>query len=70
MSLETHTHFDVISAGYVPEHHDEGNHRYLAEADQGAIGVASAWLAFYATAAVVVVASNFHKAANFVVAAN
>lgn len=40
----------------------------VAETDQGAIGAASAWLAFYAIAALVVIAGNFQKAAELVVA--
>ena len=69
MSFETNTqHFDVVGSGYVTEHHADEKHRYLFE-EKNAVGGAMAWLAFYSTAVVVVVISNFHKAANIVVAA-
>lgn len=66
----SNTQFDVVGFGYVAEQHDERNNRHLSDTDQGAIGVASAWLAFYATAAVVVAVTNFQKAAAIVVASN
>ena len=68
MSLDPNTHFDVVGAGYVSERHDDDNRRYLSE--QGAVGGAMAWLAFYAMATVVTVVSNFHKASGIVVASN
>lgn len=70
MSPVSNTQFDVVGAGYVSEHHDDHHNRYLSDSDQGAIGVASAWLAFYVTAAAVVVVSNLQKAAAIVVASN
>jgi hypothetical protein len=70
MSLDPNTHFDVVGAGYVPEHHDNGNQRYLSEAVPGVIGGAMAWLGVYAMATVVVVGSGFQKASSFVVASN
>lgn len=66
--MNTNPQFDVFGASCVPEHHDERNGRYVSEIDQGAIGAAFAWLAFYAIAAVAVIASSFHKAADVVVA--
>ena len=70
MSFKTNTqHFDVVGSGYVAEHHADEKHRYLFEAEKNAVGGAMAWLAFYTIAIVVVVISNFHKAANIVVAA-
>ena len=69
MSFETGTqHFDVVGSGYIAEQHLEEKHRQLIEAEKNAVGGALAWLAFYAIAVVVVVVSNFHKAANVVVA--
>jgi hypothetical protein len=69
MSFETNTqHFDVVGSGYVAEHHDDEKHRHLIEAETNAVGSAMAWLAFYTTAVVVVVISNFHKVANIVLA--
>ena len=61
-------HFDVVGPGYIAEHHAHEKHRYLIKAEKNAVGGAFAWLAFYAIAVVVVVVSNFHKAANVVVA--
>jgi hypothetical protein len=65
VSFETSTqHFDVVGSGYVAEHTDE-KHRHLIEAEKNAVGSATAWLAFYTTAVVVVVViTNFHKVAN------
>jgi len=40
----------------------------FARGEKNAVGGAFAWLAFYAIAVVAVVVSNFHKAANVVVA--
>ena len=69
MSFETNTpHFDVVGSGYVAEHHTDEKHRHLIEAEKNAVGSATAWLAFYATAVVVVVIVNFHKVANIVLA--
>jgi hypothetical protein len=69
MSFEINTqHFDVIGPGFVQEHHADERHRHLIEAEKNAVGGASAWLAFYATAVAIVVISNFNKAAEFVVA--
>ena len=66
MSLDPNTQFDVVGAGYVPEHHDDGHHRYLADTEQGTIGVAIAWLMFYAMAVVVTVVGSFQKTTNIV----
>jgi len=70
MSLDPNTHFDVVGAGYVPEHHDSGNQRYLSEAAPSVIGGAMAWLGFYAMATLVVVGGGFQKASSFMVASN
>ena len=70
MSFETNTkNFDVIAPGYVPERHADEVNRYLLQMEKNAIGGAVAWLAFYAMAIVVVVASNFQQVADIVVAA-
>jgi hypothetical protein len=53
----------------VAEHHDDEKHRHLIDAEHNAVGGAFAWLGFYATAVVVIVINNFHKAADIVVAA-
>ena len=70
MAFEPDTqHFDVIGPGFIQERHADEKHRYLIEAEKNAVGGAMAWLAFYATAVVVVVISNFQKATDIVVAA-
>jgi hypothetical protein len=69
MTQDPNIRFDVIGAGYVSEHHSDGTHSHLPQTD-GAAGIASVWLAFYAIAAVVVVVSNLHAVAGFVVAAH
>ena len=70
MSPTTNTkYFDVmIGSGYVPEQHADEKHRHLLGSEKNAVGGAMAWLAFYAIAVVVVVASNMQKAADIVVA--
>lgn len=54
-------HFDVVGAGYVAEQHADEKHQNLLASGDNAIGGAFAWLAFYVTAAVVVIVSNFSK---------
>ena len=64
------TKFDVVGPGYVAEHHveDSYHHRLDAEGATKAAGPAFAWLAFYATAIVVVVLSIAFSTAPAVVA--
>ena len=70
MSLETNIkYFDGVGGGYVSEHHANERHRHLLGSEKHAVGGAMVWLAFYAIALVVVVTTNFQKAADFVVAA-
>ena len=70
MSFETNAQlFDVVGTGYVAEHHAEEKYRHLLEAEKNAFGGAMAWLAFYTTAIVATVISNFHKVADIVTAA-
>ena len=66
------TKFDVVGPGYVAEHHveDSYRHRLDAEGATKATGPAFAWLAFYATAVVVVVLSKALSTAPAVVAAS
>lgn len=70
MSLEPETkYFDVVGPGYVSEEHADERHRYLPGSENKAVRGALVWLAFYAVALVVVVLTNFEKAADFAMAA-
>lgn len=57
-----------LDCGDVSEHHADDKHSHQLGSENNAVGGAMAWLAFYAMAAVIGVFSNFHKAADIVVA--
>lgn len=60
MAFQIHT--EHIDGGHVSTDHSGDAH------SRNAVGGAMAWLAFYATAAVIAIYGNFEKAADIVVA--
>jgi hypothetical protein len=56
-------YYDVVGPGYVPEHHADQRHHFLATDEWNALSGAIAWLVFYVIAVVVALASNIKKAA-------
>lgn len=56
-----------LDCGDVSDH--DASEKRLLDSEKNAVGSAMAWLAFYAMAAVIGVISNFHNAANIVIAA-
>jgi hypothetical protein len=70
MSFEANTQlFGIVGTGYVAEQHAEEKHRHLLEGEKNAVGVAMAWLAFYAMAVVVVVITNLSAGTPIVLSA-
>jgi hypothetical protein len=71
-TMTDNTAFDVVGPGYVAEHHIEDQYRHRLDAENASktAGPAFAWLAFYATAIVVIVLGKAFSTAPAMVAAS